>query len=92
MNLIDRDKLIEELRTRKIYSGYISSMEKEIEGFNDAIDLAISVISEFQLQEKTSKVKVNCHPCGISGRCCNCNNNVYNEDLYCSYCGAKLEW
>ena len=46
MNLIDRDKLIEELRSRKIYY-YVSSTGKEEEGFNDGIDLAISIISDF---------------------------------------------
>ena len=90
-NLIDRDKLIEELQTYKFFP-YISSMEKEVEGLNDGIKLAIDIISNFPLQEKISKVKVNYHPCGISGICMNCGEDVYNEDLYCSHCGYKLEW
>lgn len=39
-----------------------------------------------------AKVKVNCHPCGVSGICQHCQNEVYNEEPYCSHCGYKLDW
>ena len=42
--------------------------------------------------EPIAKVKVNVHPCGISGICTSCGGDVYNVDPYCSHCGAKLDW
>lgn len=92
MNLIDRDKLIQYLREYKINDILISTDELEIKGFNDGIDLTISVISDFPLQEKTSKVKIDYHSYRTSGNCCNCGRKVYDGNPYCSHCGAKLEW
>ena len=42
--------------------------------------------------ERTAKVKVHSHPCGVSGKCCACGGDVYNDDPYCSHCGARMEW
>ena len=42
--------------------------------------------------ERIAKVEVNKHPCGISGKCGACGEKVYNEEPYCSHCGARLEW
>ena len=47
---------------------------------------------ELQTVGRTAKVEVNKHPCGISGVCCNCGGDVYNDDPYCSHCGCRLEW
>lgn len=43
-------------------------------------------------KERTAKVEVHSHPCGVSGKCCACGGDVYNGDPYCSHCGAKLDW
>ena len=42
--------------------------------------------------ERTVKVEVHSHPCGVSGKCCACGGDVYNGDPYCSHCGTKLDW
>ena len=42
--------------------------------------------------ERTAKVEVHEHPCGISGKCLSCGGDVYNEDPYCQHCSAKLDW
>ena len=45
-----------------------------------------------KIERQTAKVKANWHPCGISGVCLSCGGDVYNDDPYCSHCGAKLDW
>ena len=58
-DLIDRQALCDDLREYKVYPVPISSDESEVKGYNDGIDLAISVIAEFpsaEPEERTAKV------------------------------------
>ena len=64
--------------------GIITERYNNIEDAIRAWNLALS--------RKTAKVEVHLHPCGVSGICGACGSKVYNEDPYCSSCGAKLEW
>ena len=50
-NLIDRKALCDDLREYKVYPIPISSDESEVKGYNDGIDLAISVIVKFPSAE-----------------------------------------
>ena len=50
-NLISRQALCDDLREYKIHPVPISSDESEVKGYNDGIDLAISVIAEFPSAE-----------------------------------------
>ena len=105
-SFIDRDKLIQYLREYKINDILISTDELEIKGYNDGIDLAISVISEFSSTEpERMKGK------WIDGmlyydfdesewekvKCSACKNFVVkqifyhdNKYHYCPYCGADM--
>lgn len=47
-NIINKQKIIDELRTYKFDTIPLSADESEIKGYNNGIDLAISVISEFE--------------------------------------------
>ena len=93
-DLISRQALCDDLREYKVHPVPISSDESEVKGYNDGINLAISVIAKFPSAEpeRTAKVEVHSHPCGVSGKCCACGGDVYNGDPYCSHCGAKLDW
>lgn len=50
-DLISRQALCDDLREYKVYPIPISSDESEVKGYNDGIDLAISVIAEFPSTE-----------------------------------------
>jgi hypothetical protein len=50
-DLIDRQALCDDLREYKVHPVPISSDESEVKGYNDGIDLAISVITEFPSAE-----------------------------------------
>lgn len=90
-DLIDRQAIINSLKEYKINGASLIGVNHfEIEGYNNGIDMAITILSEFPLY--TTKVQVNVHPCGISGICTSCGGDVYNVDPYCSHCGAKLDW
>ena len=51
MDLIDRQAVCDDLREYKVHPVPISSDEFEVKGYNDGIDLAISVIAKFPLVE-----------------------------------------
>lgn len=91
-DLISRQALCDNLREYKVHPvSVFSSDESEIKGYNDGIDLAISVIAEFPSTEQTAKVKNFGHPCGVYGYCSNCGGYCVNEEPYCPHCGAKVE-
>ena len=46
-DLISRQALCDDLREYKVYPVPVSSDESEVKGYNDGIDLAISVIAKF---------------------------------------------
>lgn len=50
-DLIDRQALCDDLREYKVHPVPVSSDESEVKGYNDGIDLAISVIAKFPSAE-----------------------------------------
>ena len=54
-DLINRQALCDDLREYKVYPVPGSSDESEVKGYNDGIDLAISVIAEFPSAEPERK-------------------------------------
>ena len=54
-DFIDRQALCDDLREYKVYPVPISSDESEVKGYNDGIDLAISVIAKFPSAEPERK-------------------------------------
>lgn len=54
-DLIDRQALCDDLREYKVHPVPISSDESEVKGYNDGIDLAISVIAKFPSAEPERK-------------------------------------
>ena len=50
-DLISRQALCDDLREYKVHPVPISSDESEVKGYNDGIDLAISVIAKFPSAE-----------------------------------------
>ena len=91
-DLISRQALCDDLREYKVYPVPISSDESEVKGYNDGIDLAISVIVEFPSAEPEQTAKVEMLLCG------NCHeSNIFDivtrkHYKYCPSCGARLEW
>ena len=62
-DLIDRQALCDDLREYKVHPVPISSDESEVKGYNDGIDLAISVIAKFpsvESEQKEKCTKINC--------------------------------
>lgn len=105
-DLIDRQALCDDLREYKFHSVPISSDESEVKGYNDGIDLAISVIAKFPSTESVRTAKVIIHKywfnvslnivgeqtIGYEWICENCKKMVVEGDDYCSHCGCRLEW
>lgn len=54
-DLISRQVLCDDLREYKVHPVPISSDESEVKGYNDGIDLAISVIAKFPSAEPERK-------------------------------------
>lgn len=54
-DLISRQALCDDLREYKLYPVPVSSDESEVKGYNDGIDLAISVIAKFPSAEPERK-------------------------------------
>ena len=99
-DLISRQALCDDLREYKIYPVPISSDEFEVKGYNDGIDLAISVIAEFPSAEPERKKGEWIYD-GIRGRfpACKCSicGHYENADWallqganFCSNCGADM--
>ena len=101
-DLISRKALCNDLREYKVHPVPISSDESEVKGYNNGIDLAISVIAEFPSTEperKTGKwvykttdayIQRTCSSCGWSERMYYRNRN--QDGLirnYCPNCGCK---
>lgn len=93
---IDRQALCDDLREYKVHPVPISSDESEVKGYNDGIDLVISVIAEFPSAEperkkgKWSNYKDE-HCCSV----CHCVviSNCWNDEIrydYCPNCGADM--
>ena len=106
-DLISRKALCDDLREYKVHPVPVSSDESEVKGYNDGIDLAISVIAEFpsaEPEERAAKVIKHKYWFGVSLNvvgeqtigyewiCENCKKMVIDGDDYCSHCGAKLIW
>ena len=54
-DLISRQALCDDLREYKVHPVPISSDESEVKGYNDGIDLSISIISKFPSAEPEQK-------------------------------------
>ena len=103
-DLISRKSLCDDLREYKVHPVPVSSDESEVKGYNDGIDLAISVIAEFpsaEPEEQTAKVIE--HDASVTDTygykyhrseylCGDCKKKVLGGDDYCSHCGSKLIW
>ena len=77
-DFISRKALCDNLREYKVHPVPISSDESEVKGYNDGIDLAISVIAEFPSAEPEQRKK---------GRWIYEKINSYTSRTYCSKCG-----
>ena len=97
-DLISRQALCDDLREYKLYPVPISSDESEVKGYNDGIDLAISVIAEFPSSERKKGEWIYD---GIRGRfpACKCSicGHYENADWallqgvnFCPNCGADM--
>ena len=87
-DLIDRQNLINLLISRvNTFKGTYGDLGGAVSGIRKLVETLPSIEIE-----RTAKVQVNVHPCGISGICTSCGGDVYNVDPYCSHCGAKLDW
>lgn len=99
-DLISRQALCDDLREYKVHPVPVSSDESEVKGYNDGIDLAISVIAEFPSAEPERKkgkwiydTERVWHDGGIyvQYHCSECRfqiiGSLYN---YCPYCGADM--
>lgn len=97
-DLISRQALCDDLREYKVHPVPISSDESEVKGYNDGIDLAISVIAKFPSAEWKKGEWVYD---GIRGRfpACRCSicGHYENADWallqganYCPNCGADM--
>ena len=100
-DLISRQALCDDLREYKVHPVPISSDEFEVKGYNDGIDLAISVIAKFpsaEPEERTAKVSnqlfhnPNPNVVGAWIGTCECGKLVTYSSKYCSECGARLIW
>ena len=99
-DLINRQALCDDLREYKVYPVPVSSDESEVKGYNDGIDLAISVIAKFPSTEPERKKGEWVYD-GIRGRfpACKCSicGHYENADWallqgvnYCPNCGADM--
>lgn len=101
-DLISRKALCDDLREYKVHPVPISSDESEVKGYNDGIDLAISVIAEFPSAEPERKkgkwIEQDDGWDGVYYECSCCkeaftlldgtpSDNLYN---FCPNCGADL--
>lgn len=98
-NFISRQALCDDLQEYKIHTVPISLDESEIKGYNDGIDLAISVIAEFPSAEPKRKGKWMDTGCKKIYKCSECGNyldfdgvNAGRGDVnFCPNCGAEME-
>lgn len=93
-DLISKQVLCDDLREYKVHPvSVFSSDESEVKGYNDGIDLAISVIAEFLSIEPEQKTghwidtdnyyqRWKCSECGCHTRDA--------EPNYCPNCGADM--
>ena len=99
-DLISRQALCDDLREYKVHPVPVSSDESEVKGYNDGIDLAISVIAKFPSVEPEQKKGEWIYD-GIRGRfpACKCSicGHYENADWallqganFCSNCGADM--
>lgn len=96
-NLISKQALCDYLREYKIYPVPVSSDESEVKGYNDGIDLAISVIVEFPSAEPERKkgkwVRRKDADCWECSECYAVleNSDIENHNFYyCYHCGADM--
>ena len=100
-DLISRQTTIDTLRKYKTEPN-ISDDESEIKGYNDGIDLAISVLSTLPSAQPEQKKGKQLNDKGLY-KCSSCNElwvhwwavvvepvRMYKEMKYCPNCGAKM--
>lgn len=93
-DLISRQALCDDLQEYKFHTVPISSDESEVKGYNDGIDLAISVIAEFpsvESEQKKGRWKITSIKGETWGVCSNCNFKQKAGELnFCPNCGADM--
>lgn len=95
-DLISRQALCDDLREYKVHPVPISSDESEVKGYNDGIDLAISVISEFPSAEPERKkgnwiVKEEDWRKQLEwDECSECGFTTTKQYNFCPNCGADM--
>ena len=97
-DLISRQALCDDLREYKVHPvSVFSSDESEVKGYNDGIDLAISVIAEFPSAESDWKKGMWQRRKGSDcWECSQCHAVLENDDLemhnfyFCYHCGANM--
>ena len=93
-DLISRRHAIDEIRDY-ITEPDISDDEIKIEGYNQGLETAISVLSILSSAEpieRTAKVKVLYRDESVIFGHCECGQAVNTYGIYCHKCGARLEW
>lgn len=100
-DLISRQALCDDLREYKVYPVPISSDESEVKGYNDGIDLAISVIAEFpsvELERKKGewvydgkRGRFPACKCSICGHYENADWAMLQGVNFCPHCGVEMK-
>ena len=99
-DFINRQALCDDLREYKIHPVRIFSDKSEIKGYNDGIDLAISVISKFSSTELERKKgewiydekrgRFPACKCSICGHYENADWAILQGVNFCPHCGADM--
>ena len=95
IDVVDKKTLIESLREYKIDSIPCSCDESEIKGYNDGIDLAITVVAMTPSKEKTSPIQnkwiTHDYKYGKERyECDRCHQTTDTKYNYCPHCGTEM--
>ena len=94
-DFISRQALCDDLREYKVHPVPISSDESEVKGYNDGIDLAISVIADFPSEnsERNKGEWIRKQPIAVGEPrfiCSECRGQFRNPYNFCPNCGADM--
>ena len=85
-NSIGENKMSEDLISRKQAIRAIENFRQDFLSENSVI-LVLSNLPSAEPEERTAKVKE-----GWGFAVCECGHRVFEGDIYCAHCGAKLVW
>jgi hypothetical protein len=105
-DLINRNDLVKELQRiidmKHIYLSSYGDKKSYIEGWDTCADILSHFlmrippvdISNIQVKQvaKITNITLTSFPPQEAYICNNCGNRLEKVDVYCSHCGAKLEW